>query len=113
MASIALAPIIQKIAKYVKEKKEKEGFSETEDTVEPTKTWVLDPIVTIAFSVINLVLICIALFMYFRRNPEFDLLPFLAALCYSPCYIVYALAVPIQPRATPQMITGGRGRLRF
>ena len=108
MVAMTLAPIIQIISQKIKDKKKKagsnEGFSENEVTVGA------DPRVSLVFTVIDLVLMFIALFMFFKRNPDFDLLPFLAALCCSPCYIAYALAVPIQPSDTPQMITGGRRR---
>jgi hypothetical protein len=50
----------------------------------------------IAWFVFNLLMTVIAVVMCFRRNPEFAIGPFLAAFCYSPCYIIYALAVPIQ-----------------
>ena len=47
-------------------------------------------------AIVSLIIASIALYMSFRRNKGFELGSFLAALIFSPLYIVYALAVPIE-----------------
>ena len=41
---------------------------------------------------LNYVLIICAVFINFRRNPQFDLGSFLAALFFAPLYLVYVYA---------------------
>ena len=56
----------------------------------------MDTAINILLSIVYFVLGCVAMYMSFRRNKGFELGSFLAALIFSPLYIVYALAVPIE-----------------
>ena len=55
-------------------------------------------ILILLFWAIDMILFVWAIYLSFRRNNGFDLGAFLAACCCSPCYVVYALAVPVAPR---------------
>lgn len=52
-------------------------------------------VVQALWSILNLILTCIALYLSFARNQGFNFGSALAACCCSPCYILYALAVPV------------------
>lgn len=43
---------------------------------------------------IDLIFFVWAIYLSFKRNAGFDIGGFLAACCCSPCYVVYAYAVP-------------------
>ena len=79
------APIIPKLMSARKEKKE--GFEDSTDGA----------VVMIALLLwaIDLVFFIWAIYLSFKRNNGFDVGAFLAACCCSPCYVVYAYAVPV------------------
>lgn len=54
-------------------------------------------ILILLFWAIDMILFVWAIYLSFRRNNGFDMGAFLAACCCSPCYVVYALAVPVAP----------------
>lgn len=47
-------------------------------------------------QIVFLVFMIWALYLAFKRNGGFELGSFLAAICCSVCYIVYAYATPVQ-----------------
>ena len=53
----------------------------------------------IFYAIIQLLMIMVAIYFVFKRNRRVltltGLRAFIAALCCTPCYIAYALAVPI------------------
>ena len=52
--------------------------------------------INIAFLAVDIVLVLVSLFFYFRRNGTvFDARAFLASLLCASCYIAYALGVPL------------------
>ena len=79
------APIIPKL---MSASKKKEGFEEATDGA----------VVMIALLLwaIDLVFFIWAIYLSFKRNNGFDVGAFLAACCCSPCYVVYAYAVPVK-----------------
>tara|TARA_Y100000389_G_C17457934_1_gene519462 strand:+ start:2465 stop:2884 length:420 start_codon:yes stop_codon:yes gene_type:complete len=48
-------------------------------------------------GLIILILTIFGIFLSFKRNNGFDLGSFLMACCFGPCYVLYALAVPVNP----------------
>jgi len=54
-------------------------------------------LIVLLFWVLDLVFFIWAIYLSFKRNNGFDIGAFLAACCCSPCYIVYAFAVPVTP----------------
>lgn len=83
------APVLQK---YIPKKKEQFSDGATDGAA---------VILLLLFWAIDLVFFIWAIYLSFRRNNGFDIGAFLLACCCSPCYVVYALAVPVpvQPRA--------------
>jgi hypothetical protein len=86
-----LAPLLPSVMPKTKKEK-KEGFED-----EATDGVAL--ILILLFWAIDMVLFIWAIYLSFRRNNGFDVGSFLAACCCSPCYVVYALAVPVAPAA--------------
>lgn len=71
-------------------KKKKEGYA---DVSEPTEGVAV--VLVLLFWAIDVLLFIWAIYLSFTRNNGFDLASFLVACCCSPCYIVYAYAVPV------------------
>lgn len=84
---IALIPI-RKVASMLEKEKEKENYRNTEQFQDMFPVQLL-------WSIINLCLAIFALYLSFKRNQGFNFGSFLVACCCSPCYIAYALAVPV------------------
>jgi hypothetical protein len=84
------APLLPKVLP----KKNKEPFDDSTDGVAV--------ILILLFWAIDMILFVWAIYLSFRRNNGFDIGAFLAACCCSPCYVVYALAVPVTP-APPRL----------
>ena len=61
-------------------------------------------ILNLMYSVITIILTFYAIFLSFKRNNGFDLGSFLLACCFGPCYVLYALAVPISAPVSPPML---------
>lgn len=80
------APILPKLISA--SRKKKEGYEE------PTDGAVVA--IALVLWVIDIVFFIWAIFLSFKRNAGFDLGAFLAACCCSPCYVLYAYAVPVK-----------------
>jgi hypothetical protein len=50
----------------------------------------------ILFNILNVVIVLYAIYLSFKRNNGFKLLPFLAAVFLSIFYVIYAFAVPVK-----------------
>lgn len=81
------APLFPFLRKALKQKKE--GF---EDETATDGAMVL---LVLLLWAIDLVFFIWAIYLSFKRNAGFDIGAFLAACCCSPCYVVYAYAVPV------------------
>lgn len=56
----------------------------------------MDVLTNIILPIVYFLITSVAVYLSFKRNRGFNLGPFLAALFFSPLYIIYALAVPIK-----------------
>lgn len=59
---------------------------------------VAEGVISLLWSIINIVVGIYALYLSFQRNQGIDLGSLLVACCCSWCYVAYALAVPVRPR---------------
>lgn len=78
---------------------DKEAFADG-STQSKKKNVVTKNVVQVLWSILNLLLTGIALFLSFSRNQGFHFGSALAACCCSPCYILYALAVPVSTHSS-------------
>ena len=62
-------------------------------------------IISVLIQVVSLAFLVWALYLAFKRNGGFELGSFLAALCCSVCYIVYAYATPVQQQQQQPMMS--------
>ena len=74
-----------------KDKKKIMHFRDDEDF----ETDPIGYIMTHPLVLINYILAIVAVYLSFQRNQGFSLGPFLAALVFSPFYLLYAYAMPI------------------
>ena len=56
-------------------------------------------------AIVNYILMIVAIYFSFKRNPQFALGPFLAALFFAPLYLIYVFAT--SQSAAP--VQGGYG----
>lgn len=59
---------------------------------------VAEGVISLLWSIVNLIVGIYALYLSFQRNQGIDLGSLLVACCCSWCYVAYALAVPVTPR---------------
>ena len=78
------APLLPKLLS------KKEGFEDS-----PTDGTVVA--IVLLFWALDVLFFIWAIYLSFKRNNGFDIAAFLAACCCSPCYVVYAFAVPAIP----------------
>lgn len=71
-------------------KKRKEAYT---NVAEPTDGVAV--VLVLIFWAIDVLLFIWAIYLSFVRNNGFEIGSFLVACCCSPCYIVYAYAVPV------------------
>jgi hypothetical protein len=55
-------------------------------------------------AIVNYILIIVAIYFSFKRNPQFALGPFLAALLFAPLYLIYVFAT-----SQSSQVQGGYG----
>ena len=84
-----------------------EGFKDATDTHIELTEKTISGISTIYYiyiitQIFFLALTVWALYLAFKRNGGFELGSFLAAICCSVCYIVYAYAIPVQQQQQQQ-----------
>lgn len=66
------------------------------DDLSSNKLFLTSVIIYLIFMILNLLIFSYAIYLSFKRNNGFKLLPFLAAFFLSLLYILYSLAVPVK-----------------
>ena len=73
---------------------QKETYKEKTNTANPQKG-LASQLSSLLWYFINLALLIFAIHLSYKRNDGFNFLSVLVAFCCSPCYILYAYAVPV------------------